>query len=255
MMREVVQLQATGRWPADVQVWRVAIPLAGGPVDETVLDRLERERASRYRHPGDRMRYAITRATLRELLGQRLGAAPESLRFVASRYGRPELACSTGSLSFNVSHSGDHALIAMSDARTVGIDVEHVDTALDWQELVDLVCTEDERRALREQSVWLQRQSFFRYWTAKEALLKALGLGITEGLRALMVDPAGDGVRHPVVERQGVFARAGDLQYHWLADIPGYMGCVAFGRRREAHMVGVQQPNAPARYGIERFLR
>ncbi len=77
--------------------------------------------------------------------------------------------------------------------------------------------------------VWLQRQSFFRCWTAKEALLKTLGLGITEGLRALKIDPAGDGLRRPVVNGEVVFAGARTLQYHWLNDLPGYVGCVAFG--------------------------
>lgn len=234
MAQQVRQLDSNGRWPADVAVWHVAMPLAGTGVNGAVLDGEERERALRYRRPADRTRYAVTRAVLRELLGQQLGTEPASLRFAASGHGRPELA-GFACLSFNVSHSGDHALIAISGVRKVGIDIERVDPALDWQALTGLVCAEDEQQVLMAEPVWLQRQSFFRCWTAKEAVLKTLGLGIAEGLRALAVQPAGDGIQHPVVNGGAPFAGARTLQYHWLTDIPGYMGCVAFGEPQQVH--------------------
>ncbi|WP_144152744.1 4'-phosphopantetheinyl transferase family protein [Paraburkholderia sp. BCC1885] len=132
MAQQVGQLDSNGRWPADVAVWHVAMPPAGTCVNGAVLDGDERERALRYRRPADRTRYAVTRAVLRELLGQRLGTEPASLRFATSGHGRPELFGIPG-ISFNVSHSGDHGLIAISQARAVGIDVEYIDPSLDWR--------------------------------------------------------------------------------------------------------------------------
>lgn len=242
MTRQVVQLQTAGRWPEDVELWHVAMPPPDAGLDTSALHPSELEQASRYRQSADRLRYTVARAALRELLGRRQGIEQAALRFSVTSHGRPELAGTAGNgrLSFNVSHSGQHVLIAISDRRTVGIDVERIDPILDWQALVDLVCTEDEQRVLREESAWLQRQSFFRCWTAKEALLKALGLGITGGLRALTVTPAGDGVRRPLVTGNGLFADAADLQYHWLTDIPGYMGCVAFSGPWEAQRLSAE---------------
>ncbi len=228
MAQQVVRLEAAGRWPGDVEVWHVAIPPCDSRVDDSVLEAAEHERASRYRQDADRVRYKVTRAALRQLLGDRLGVDAASLQFATARNGRPELAGAASALSFNVSHSGEHALIAVSVGGLVGVDVEHVDPRLNWQELLDLVCTDSEQRALRGEPVWCQRHAFFRYWTAKEALLKAVGLGIAEGLHAVAVQRLDDGVQSPVVPESGVFARAADLRYHWLTDIPGYMGCVAF---------------------------
>lgn len=233
MERRLVRLQAAGRWPADVDVWHVGISASGAEVDASVLDPGELERAARYRQPVDRLRYVATRAALRELLGERLGIRPASLRLTTTRRGRPELADPHGGLSFNVSHAGEHALIAISPARTVGVDIERVDPELDWRQLVDLVCTADEQRLwMAGPAAPLQREYFFRCWTAKEALLKALGIGIAEGLHALAVNPAGDGMLQPVVAatQDQRFAGAADFACCWLADLAGYIGCVAFGR-------------------------
>ncbi len=227
MTEQVVRLEANGRWPSDVNIWLVAMQSADQDVCGTWLDETELERAARYRQPADRVRFVATRRTLRELLSRNLGVEPGRLRFATARHGRPELV-GFANLSFNVSHSGDHALIAISEVRCVGIDIERIDPALDWQELMGLVCTEDERQALTVEPIWLQRQSFFRCWTAKEAVLKTLSLGIAEGLRALTVGPAGDGVQRPVVNGGAPFVGARTLQYHWLTDIPGYMGCIAY---------------------------
>lgn len=235
MTGQAVQLEANRRWPADVDVWHVAMPRADAPLDASLLDDAERARAAAYRQPGDRVRFTVTRATVRELLGRYLDAAPASLCFTAGMRGRPELR-GFPDISWNVSHSGEHALIAVSGARTVGIDIERIDSALDWRELTGLVCTAEELATLMREPVWLQRQSFFRCWTAKEALLKALGLGITEGLRALAVDPAGDGAQRAAVSGDLRFARARHFQYHWLTDISGYMGCIAYGELKASRV-------------------
>jgi 4'-phosphopantetheinyl transferase len=235
MARHAEQLDANGRWPADVTVWQVVIPVSGIEGEGGVLNAAERERAARYHRPADRARYVVTRETLRSLLGQQLCVEPASLCFVTSGRGRPELA-GNRRLSFNVSHSGDQALIAISPARVVGVDIEYIDPLLNWCDLIDLVCTHAERQALMAAPAGARRRLFFRCWTAKEALLKTLGAGITDGLQMLMVDPAGDGTGRPVV--RGEIGAAGEgmslggtaaLQYHWLTDIPGYMGCVAVG--------------------------
>jgi len=207
------------------------MPASGAGVDASVLDPDELERAARYRRPADRVRFAATRSALRELLGDRLGVDPASLRLTTGRHGRPELAHPHGGLSFNVSHAGEHALIAISQKRRVGVDIERIDPGLDWRALVDLVCTADEqRRWITGPATPLQREQFFRCWTAKEALLKAVGLGIADGLRALVIDPAGDDMQRPSpgLPEDRRFADAANFLCRWLTDFAGYVGCVAF---------------------------
>jgi 4'-phosphopantetheinyl transferase len=233
MTAQVTRLEAGGRWPADIDVWHVEMPSSGLEPAMAGLVAEERERVERYLHFADRMRFAVTRATLRELLGNTLGVPPASLRFTTTRYGRPELS-GASTLSFNVSHSGSHALIAMSNARRVGIDIERIDPAIDWQALAGLVCTEDEWQALSAEHAPRQQQRFFRCWTAKEAVLKTLGRGITENLCALRVGSAGEGIQRPVVRHEAPCAEARSVRYHWLTDIPGYMACIAFGEARDA---------------------
>ena len=235
-MEQIEKLEMNGRWPGDVDVWHLTMMSEeASSIDETYLNLIEREEAARYRQPSDRLRFASTRRTLRTLLGVHLGEDPAGLRFSAGPHGRPGLADFAG-LSFNVSHSGDHALIAISGARSVGVDLERIDATLNWQELEGLVCTEQESEALIAEPMWSQRQIFFRFWTAKEALLKTLGVGIAEGLRALTIGPGGDGIRQPLVGEEPLYAAAQNLRFHWLTDIPGYMGCVAFAVTRDIEL-------------------
>jgi 4'-phosphopantetheinyl transferase len=229
--RMVRRLQINGRWPLDVDVWHVAMPQADAHVNRDLLSDDERERAVRYRQPADRLRFVVTRVVLRELLAARLEVAPAALRFTARAQGRPELG-DFPRLSFNVSHSGAAALIVISEARGVGVDVERIDPDLNWLELTELVCTAEERRALIAQPAYLQRDSFFRLWTAKEAVMKALGIGIADGLRAISINLAGNGIQRPLVSDEAPFGKAKAYQYHWLEDVPGCMGCVAYSDAR-----------------------
>lgn len=229
MTLQVVQLQSAGRWPTDLEVWHLAMPSSDNDIDEGTLSVPERERATWYRRPADRIRYMATRVILRELLGVRLGVKPASLRFTVTQRGRPELTGIEGRLSFNVSHSGDHALIAISAVWTVGVDIEYVDPMVDWRQLLSVVCTDEEQQILMtDEADCLQLERFFRCWTAKEAVLKAMGLGIAENLRDLFVSPTGEGVQRPIVGKAASIAAAAALRYHSLADVSRYMGCVAF---------------------------
>jgi 4'-phosphopantetheinyl transferase len=224
------RIAANGRWPVNVRVWRVGIPLTPNSLRpmRQMLAESEQQHADRFHHLEDRARFIVARHSLRVLLGAHTGKAPQTLRFGCGAYGKPTLD-GYPKLSFNVSHSGDHALIVISDQRVVGIDIECVDTIFDWQPLADVVCTSDERRAIMRLPERQQVQPFFRCWTAKEALLKTLGLGITEGLRFIAVNPFDDRTQRPLAQRGSIAAEAATLHFHWLHEIPGYVGCVAYG--------------------------
>lgn len=235
-----LRLNANGRWPDDIEVWHLRFDFEGPRADAMpFLDAAERAKAARFMRLPDQVRFASTRSVLRELLGEALGMHPRDVPFVVSERGKPMLADSPGSplslspLYFNVSHSGDHALIALSRRRGVGVDIERINAAIDWRGLARLVCTTDERQAIEDVPPAFQPAQFFRCWTAKEALLKTLGLGITEGLLALQVDlrkqaSAAFPAPPQVVKDAHGCEGAQALQYRWIEEVDGYFGCLAF---------------------------
>jgi 4'-phosphopantetheinyl transferase len=165
-----------------IEVVRLDLDLAAAWIDADwdVLTSDERARALRFLRHEDRVRMIATRAALRRLLGERIGAAPAALRFEAGPRGKPRLV--DAGYEFNVSHSGAHALIAISPHLPVGVDIERIDETADVAGLASIALTADER-------VSLDRAGFFTRWVVKEAALKALGLGIAEKLQAFSVWP------------------------------------------------------------------
>ncbi len=177
-----------------VHVWRVALdqPADAASRLAACLSSAERERAGRFRGAVLTRRYEAAHGALRRILGAYLGRAPETLVFAVDPHGKPGLA-GEDALTFNLSHSGADALIAVAQARSIGVDIEVI---RDMPDAADLA-----RRnfAPEEQHGWLathadhQLEAFFAYWTAKEAYLKAIGLGLARPLDsfAVAVEPTG----------------------------------------------------------------
>jgi len=155
----------------------------------------ERERAGRFAFERDRRRYIVARARLRQLLGERLGAAPESLRFVYQAHGKPALARCLGQrdLRFNVSHCGEVAAYAFTEGREVGVDIEEVRELPDADELALRFFAPDERAAYLCLPLRERLRGFFNCWTRKEAFVKALGAGLSQPLDAYDVSRAPGG--------------------------------------------------------------
>mgnify|MGYP006283857879 FL=1 len=152
-----------------------------------VLNAEEQKRANRFVKREHQTRFIAGRGILRSLLGQFLNVPPEQIEFDYLPQGKPILGAkhSVSNLQFNVSHSHDLALYAIStEDKQVGIDLEWLRpfpqvlslarrflTELEFADLVSLPPSQQERR-------------FFQLWTAKEAYLKATGEGLT-GLQTI----------------------------------------------------------------------
>ncbi|KQW93465.1 hypothetical protein ASC94_12575 [Massilia sp. Root418] len=166
--------------PGGTEVYRLDYRLDAPPgaADWQVLSASEQARALRFRRAEDRCRAVRTRACLRRLLAQRLDCSPAELLFELNANGKPSAPAS--GIEFNVSHSGGLGLIALSE-RPVGVDIERQEAdPVRLQGLEELVYTPAERRAPLEGGV-------LAHWVAKEAALKALGVGLSEPLKALSV--------------------------------------------------------------------
>jgi 4'-phosphopantetheinyl transferase len=143
----------------------------------TLLSPAEQARLGAYRSRESAERYVITRCLVRSVLAERLGVAPRDIEFSQTERGKPHVA---GALEFNLSHSGDLILLAISDGRPVGIDVERRRPVARVDALVARWLTPGEREDVDRivRSGLPVSEAFLRVWSLKEARLKALGVGI-----------------------------------------------------------------------------
>ena len=156
------------------------------------LDADERSRGDRFRHDGRRRQYTLCRAALRANLCDRLDCGNEELSFVESERGKPHvlLLGARVPVSFSVSHSGRHGLLAFSRKGRVGVDVEERAPRRDLDALIAAVLAPDERAELASTAGLHRVSRFYDSWTIKEALVKALGTGLELDIAGFEVPPA-----------------------------------------------------------------
>lgn len=222
--------------PPALRAWRLPLHLeAPIPADDwAVLSPAEADRAARLRQPADRVRSACTRAALRRLLGERIGLPPQDVPLAAGAHGRPALAGPLGrdgrdgrdGLDFNVSHSGEYALIALAEGPwAVGVDVERSD-AFGAHGLADPAALESLVLSPRERAApHAARPDFPTLWTVKEAVLKCLGLGVAEHLPHVCVERREAGGVGVVLEGP---LQDSAVQACVLAAPPGYAAALAW---------------------------
>jgi 4'-phosphopantetheinyl transferase len=165
----------------EVHVWRVR--LAQPPVPLAILARTlaedERQRAARFHFDRDRTAYTTARGALRTLAGGYLGAAPADLVFAYQAKGKPYLP-DAHAVRFNVSHSGDFALLAFTARHDVGVDVEQRRPLHDLLSLARISFSLPEYAALCSLPPHEQIDAFFACWSRKEAFIKATGEGVSQ---------------------------------------------------------------------------
>jgi len=168
----------------DVHIWRINLnsdELQLQSFRET-LSSDEIARAERFYFPEHRQRFMAGRGTLRTILGQYLDIAPKQVEFEYQPRGKPLLAAKFADqgLLFNLSHSQDLALLGISYQNQIGVDLEYIRTMSDLEGLAKRFFSAREYEYLRLLSPAQQQQIFFRYWTCKEAYLKATGDGLVQ---------------------------------------------------------------------------
>lgn len=170
-----------------IHVW--AMPLADCQPHlaacESLLSHDERVRAGKYALDPPRQTFVVSRAAVRKILGQYLKIAATRVKFVYDAFGKPQLA--DAALSFNVAHSGELTLIAVSRAGQLGVDVERVRSVDASLEIAAKNFHADELTAIRTANAAEVANVFLRCWTRKEAILKSLGVGLGYPLDAFHV--------------------------------------------------------------------
>ncbi|MGO4152596.1 4'-phosphopantetheinyl transferase family protein [Cupriavidus sp. YAF13] len=139
----------------------------------------ERQRARAYRHERNRNAFIARRSLLRWLIGGYLTCRPESLRFCATPFGKPVLQWPhAAKLAFSVSHTDGMTLLAFAWDCRVGVDVERWIDGLDIAGIGRGIFSPIEEEAL-EPARPDSAATVLSIWTRKEALLKALGMGLS----------------------------------------------------------------------------
>jgi 4'-phosphopantetheinyl transferase len=168
--------------PADlVRVWRVHLDGVPARFDrlEKLLSPDEVDRARRFQFERDRRRFTVARGALRTILGGYLQLNPMSIVFDYGPQGKPFLAPATSFIRFNVAHSGELALIAVSRERELGVDVEFVRSLTGAEQIADGFFSPREAAVFRSLPRDLVETAFFACWTRKEAYIKARGGGLS----------------------------------------------------------------------------
>jgi 4'-phosphopantetheinyl transferase len=169
-----------------VHIWRVPLRRDDPRALLWLLSQDEQARAARFVFERDASAFVIAHAMLRRILAEYLSVSPQSLDFVTGQYGKPSISAPPAAavLEFNLSHSADLALIAVSRGGPVGVDIERLDPRIEHLDLAEQFFSPAERAALRSlpSAVDAMTEGFFNAWTRKEAYLKATGHGIARGL-------------------------------------------------------------------------
>lgn len=155
---------------------RVSDPLLPMAALQAAISGGERERAGRFVHAEDARRHVIGRGFTRLVLGSVLGVEPTSLTFEHSRHGKPLLPRGP---SFSISHSGGFVLLAFAADGRLGVDVEAVRVPSDLLKLARRAFVPEEAAEIEAMKEGQRLRPFFRIWSRKEAILKALGTGLT----------------------------------------------------------------------------
>jgi 4'-phosphopantetheinyl transferase len=164
--------------PGQIHVWR--IPVNDSIAMPAMLSRDEIARAERLKKKHDQRRYLLARSVLRALLSNHAQNPAEQLQFQYGAYGKPYVDPNRCDVQFNVSHSSDLILIALTKSASVGVDVERIEPDTDVASLSKRFFTEAEQLQLSGVSQSQQGEEFFKIWTKKEAYLKARGTGFSQ---------------------------------------------------------------------------
>jgi 4'-phosphopantetheinyl transferase len=187
-----------------------------------LLSAEEHARAQRYKVRGDVERFVKSRGALRRILGTQTDLDGRALVILEGGGRKPELR-DHPSLHFNLSHSGDYALIAVG-SQPLGVDIEAIRLDVDWHALAKMNFHPDER-AILEARPDAAIRTFFQIWAHKEAFLKAIGIGFTDQLTSIAVPLEGGMISAPK------FLSPRSWHATPLDSPPGYAASIVSGTR------------------------
>ncbi len=178
-----------------LHIWRFEIPNSEDQFNNylKLLSEDEVERSQRFYFQKDRNEYVCCRGFLRESLSKYLDVDPVEIQFDYGKFGKPEIIAlqKKPKIKFNISHSKGQALLAVSDTDEIGVDIEYIKKIPEMFDIAKELYTQNENSILRNSNDEAA-QLFFRIWTRKEAIIKAVGHGLSAPL--VSIDVSNEGI-------------------------------------------------------------
>ena len=207
----------------DVHVWRASLQVndAAFLACQKSLSPEEKARANRFYSEQHGRRFSVGRGALRSLLSRYTGVPAAEVEFEYTANGKPSVRHPKTPIRFNLSHSGDLCVIAFSATTELGVDIEESERRLEALEISERFFTPEEHAAIQNGEDSKRVETFLRFWTAKEAVMKGAGLGLLLEPNAIAV--ALDPLR--------IVSLRVDVQCTWnlhaFDPAPGYIGTLA----------------------------
>lgn len=219
-------------------VWAVSLQVSNEILVhlEELLDGSERQRADRFHFERDRHRFIVGRAALRKILASYLREAPARIPFDYSSRGKPSLGgrFAQSGIHFNLAHCENLAVLAVARQPYIGIDLERVRPLDGVLEMAPFFCSARESAQFQSTPLTRREEAFFRIWTRKEALLKATGKGIGDGLDRVEVTFLPEEPPRLVAAPDDLAAFSAQWTLQELTPAPGFIAALAFPSRPAA---------------------
>ncbi|MEY3000575.1 MAG: hypothetical protein RL648_789 [Verrucomicrobiota bacterium] len=212
LLNEIRGLEPEACWVASISVSSV-----NGQLPEGLLSPAEQAALGRFSREADRMRHALGRALARVLLGGRCNELPSQVPLTVDAHGKPVV--EGGTVSFSIAHGADAVVVACAPVGAVGIDVEAVDRPVQALRLARHFFHAEEVGFIEGGEERMEAR-FLKIWTAKEAYLKAIGLGLRLPLRsfAIAVDSSARG--------RVVGGPEGPREIRWCHPVAGHLAAL-----------------------------
>lgn len=214
----------------EVHIWRASLALdpASLPGLRQILSGDEQARANRFHFERDRRRFIAARGILRHIISYYTKITPDQILFDYTPYGKPGLMTAPHNpvLRFNLSHSGEFALYALTLAREIGIDLEQIRPMPDDIQLAQKFFSARENQTFQTVPLAHRTEAFFNCWTRKEAYIKALGEGLSHPLDTFDVSLV-PGEPAAILAIRGNTGEANRWSLHAFEPVPGYVAALA----------------------------
>jgi len=213
-----------------IHVWCASLDQPASCVQQFAqsLSADERVRAERFHFEQHRNRFIAGRGLLRMILSYYTGIEPSRLQFCYGPHGKPALteASSSDRLCFNLSHSQELALFAVTRDREIGVDLECVRPISDAEQIAERFFSAQENAVFRALPRNQKQQAFFNCWTRKEAYIKARGEGLSLPLKQFDVSLI-PGEPAKLLSIRGDPEEASKWSLQALSPAPGYVAALA----------------------------
>jgi len=166
----------------DLHIWRYTSDETEYQLEKTapLLSEEEKKRCAEYLNEAEKIRYTCNHRFVRQVLAKYLDLSPAQLEFSHAPMGKPFL--KNSNLFFNYSYRTTFGILAISKDKEVGVDIEKMKVLQDVETFASFSFSENEKKIIFKSSPEKFQNTLFTFWTFKEAIIKALGVGLNADL-------------------------------------------------------------------------